>query len=428
MQLCRWLSIALVLPLACGMEPNSPSRLPKPADFSPTRLAINGEWRDISNDLWSIGPLAAGEEVTVRMFALQLSDVYFLADDGTIVGAAGRTRKAAFFVREPDSYYILLVPSGGSLDGTISVNRRRLDTAPDTQGPQVFVLDFDGTDVATPPCPDECVPCEEYHCGLKAFDLSAMASQTDDENRDFLSGIQPLVTELVAERLRDIFSDFNVEIRMVPPEQHAQAYSTVFFTNEEGSGCKGNSFETVGENIVLYGVAAQDLGNSRRDDNAFVFFGSFIGPDGNQGIETSVGDLVNIIAHAAAHEMGHLLGLQHVRRLSDIMWGHPTTAFTRKIFLGRGQVVLGSGGFGLASDAAGSPTHGECQPPENSVNGNDKLFTRQQQTGTESGSTLLSFLFQDPERYLESILGPRAVDGTNRSMASPAQGVGLSAP
>ena len=139
MRLTRWLTIAMLFALACGTDVPKPYALPTPADFSPTALPTNGRSREISTDLWSLGSLDMGDLLTVEIDADSAPDIYFLAEDGAIVDAAGATKSPSFFVQEPGNYYLLLVPSGDQLVGEIALEVDS-DQEPPLRSQQVFVL------------------------------------------------------------------------------------------------------------------------------------------------------------------------------------------------------------------------------------------------------------------------------------------------
>lgn len=373
----RWLTIGMLFPLACSTGVSIPDGLPTPADFSPRALPTDGRSRVISTDLWSIGSLDMGDWLTVIIDADSAPDIYFLAEDGAIVDAGGATRSASFFVQESGKYYLLLVPTDSELLGKITVEVDS-DQKPPQRNQQVFVIDFGGSDGSVSPLPKgDGSPCQASHA-LCPFDLADMAPDGDKESEDFLRGLQPLVESLVVERLCAIFGESGIEISLDPPADLAEdSYSTVFFTSNIGPE-SANSFDSTKSasgRQILYGAAPLDLGNGVADDDAIVFFGSFAH---QEGLLTSVGDLVNILSHAAAHEMGHLLGLQHVFRLSDIMWGEPTATFTRDIDFCRGQVVFGDATF-----------------------------------------EFVEFLYQDPTRYLKTLLGSEGCEAPVETASSP---------
>ncbi|UCC30185.1 MAG: hypothetical protein JSU86_18545 [Phycisphaerales bacterium] len=297
-----------------------------------------------------------GETATLSVRSRNDVNILFVASSGDIVDGDNVASSSSFVADREDEYFLYFVGGLGQRDDvSISLEVAAGDAAP-TARPQYVLLDFDGTDRVE-------LSSGVERVGLAETDLKAFGETVDE--RELLGQIQSTVEKLICERLQAIFAPYAIHVIMEQENAGGNSYSTVYFTQNEGP-LSGDTFETVTPAsatddddcaaCILYGEAGPDLGNGRLDDDAIVYVGSFVGIP-----PTSISDWVNLMAHAAAHEIGHLLGLQHIRRSTDIMWGRFDVGFLRDIGFGRGQVVI--------------------------------------------NEQLVEFLFQNPERYLERIVG-----------------------
>ncbi len=343
-------------PIACSLQPT----IPLPADLEPQRILATGLLTPISHWLLDIGHLVPGDKATITIRSRNSPAVFVLDSSGNIMDGAQTLETLIFVADAQDDYFLLLeAPGQPSQWGSISLTVRAGQPMPE-RFPQVFVLNFDGADSVE-------LSDGQVFTQLSPMDLTAFGS-TDDE-RAFLAEIEPAIRGLICDRLNAVFVSYGMTVFESADEAGPGVFSTVYFTGDLGPP-SDDLFDTTearpatgpdgfAEPLwILYGAAGADLGNHVPDDDAIVFVGSFIG---QRLLEMSINDMVNIFAHSAAHEMGHLLGLYHVFRRSDIMWGRPNVAFSRDIDFGRAQVVF--------------------------------------------GNNLVEFLFQDPDRYLRRISG-----------------------
>jgi hypothetical protein len=338
---CRRLLIALVLAHTACVPPGETDLLravpplAKPGDETPPQLRANRGFQRISYDLWWLGRRLPGDRITVTIRSLETCDMFLLDATGAILDAAHSIGGIDYVAVQEDNYYLFLHMSQSFyMPGLMSLTIEPGQPIPSPR-PQVFAVDFACVEPVRLPESDELTQ-------LSPMDLSAMG-QTIEEQAS-LAEIQPAVERLIAERLNAIFRPYGMTVmRVTPNEPITDEHSTVHFTNDPG-GPSDSPFDTTliqqdgVEIYVAYGVAEWDPGNRIPDDDAVVFVGSYLD---QSGLLVSTNDLVNILAHSAAHEMGHLVGLMHVFRRSDIMWGEPNVAFTRQLDLGRGQVMFG---------------------------------------------------------------------------------------
>lgn len=360
-----WVALSCVPPEDVEI-PSTGLEVPTPRELASGTIPADGWFHRIPGVLLSIGHLVPGDEATISIRSDIPPNVFVLDASGSILDAAAAVTRFVF-VADAESDCFLFFESARGVSVQTSVSLR---IAPGQQAPpraaQVVRLNFDATaSVTIPDC--ESLGDGQVCVGLPAMDLKAIGD-TDDE-RAFLDLVQPLVEDLVLERLNTIFCRYGVTVVTGSDSARGQPVSTVHFTNRVGPPSE-DRFDTIVDprrsgpcteeecSLIYYGIARADFGNHIPDDEAIVFVGSFIN---EPGFKTSVNDMVNILSHCAAHEIGHLLGLQHAFRRSDIMWGRPNNAFTRDIDFDRAQV---------------------------SIDG-----------------YLIEFMYQDPERYLRRING-----------------------
>ena len=91
---------------------------------------------------------------------------------------------------------------------------------------------------------------------------------------------------------------------------------------------------------VLTSGQEVDPGNQNRADTAVVYTGSFRAPAGcpERGfVVDSVNNIINTLSLTCAHEIGHLLGLNHTA-LEGLMAQRPSLAFQRQLRFQRSQI------------------------------------------------------------------------------------------
>lgn len=338
---CRRLLIALVLAIPACVPPEETDLLravpplAKPGDENPPQLPANRGFQSISYDLWWLGRRSPGDRITVAIRSLETCNMFLLDATGAILDAAHSTGGIDYVaVQEGDYYLFLHMGQLFNMPGVMSLTIRPDQPIPSPRT-QVFAVDFACVEPVRLPESDELTQ-------LSPMDLSAMGETTEEQAS--LAEMQPVVERLIIERLNAIFGPYGMMVLRAGPDELSTArYSTVHFTNDPGSPSDSPFDVTLiqqdGVDVyVEYGVAKWDPGNRVPDDDAIVFVGSYLA---RSGLLVSTNDLVNVLAHSAAHEMGHLVGLMHVFRRSDIMWGEPNVAFTRQLDFGRGQVMFG---------------------------------------------------------------------------------------
>jgi hypothetical protein len=306
-------------------------------------IELDGEARDLTAELAPLGELKEGRVIRIQVrgegieHVLVLTEDALAADSGAIVG--GGPANAAFDYRIPaDGGYFVFVQFAAGNESpenvTLAVGPGDAGFSPPAR--QIVQVIFEPGYLTDP--------------GL--FD----PVDGTEADRQFLEDISPQVQAEIMATLTRIFADTPVEIRDEATPAPDGPFSRLRFVGDRVLTQEQNVTDTAfpppdpsrpqcqvrvtfGE--VLPSGTPFDAGNRVPDDEAIVYVGSMQGR-GEECWTAVINSLNNVIlslAQTAAHEIGHLVGLQHVDQI-DIMNRTATLAFQRELSLSRGQVVI----------------------------------------------------------------------------------------
>lgn len=287
-------------------EPNDTFDDPIVAMFARNEARLQGNVaREHDFDVYLIEELEAGQRIVIDATAFNsMLDVSialfdsqgrlaFENDDRLIEPGAALDAYIDFIIRRQSAPYYLVVthsafaaPQSRGGEYAVAINLAQRVETPDPL-PQTLFLDFDGASV------------DSRTLGrfqLPPFDSADIAPAYDRQT--------DLIKETIIETMRQNYAPFNVEIVSSDDSSGGtEGASTLFF----GSFNRG-----------AFGLAEQvDLYNSDHCDDAIIFTETF-SPSAFIGTPTAR-ELGIAVGNVAAHEAGHLLGLNHTNDDRDLM-------------------------------------------------------------------------------------------------------------
>ena len=267
-------------------------------------------------DVYDLGPAADGDRIEITVSSTLGSaldplaavftaneELYWINDDRNL-GANDLDSDLDFLVRTASSKFYLAVTrsrfgaTSGGYAGTVKITRGVGAPAPAVQ---YLLLDFSGGSIMVP---------NVGNYNLTAFDAADIDSAYTGKTNQIKAQIIAVV--------KDRFSAYGIEIvSSDDPPPPAGCYSTLFF-----GGFSSTAFG-MSENV--------DHGNEDGCDDGVVFTIQFSDPFASLPSVTGIG---TAIGNVAAHEAGHLLGLEHTADITDLMdtTGSASTLLANQIF------------------------------------------------------------------------------------------------
>lgn len=328
----RLTAVFLIMSLAatgCDLCPGLPfCPAPEPAgkSFDTARLvrldwsssaAIAGTLTDNQPDVYDLGSCQPGDRIIVTItaaaggsldptVALFNGDQHLLSYNDDIDFAAGNYNSGLDEIMSTTGprHYLAVAKfrydaQGGAYTGTVRIERGGVFPTPPVQ---YLLLNFAGGTVTLP---------GEGTLNLAAFD----AADIDAAYAGKTAEIRARIVDIVRRAYVDTGLVVITNGDPLPPG--ACVYSTIYF-----GGYSGNKF----------GLAESvDQGNRNRCDDGIVFTDDFDKPFATQPSVTGIG---TAIGNVAAHEAGHLLGLNHVADVIDLMdnTGTASTLLVDQVF------------------------------------------------------------------------------------------------
>ncbi len=336
--------MAAAMLLACGAS-CLPSGLPG-TELNPftdlEAIPLDGKAHALPATIAPLGTLQVGDVLSVLLEGVGLDETLILIEDaggqsGVLAGGGPANEPFLYRVQHAGKYYVLarLEPA---LEGRATVAELTVSLSQEDYHPpagQVVRVIFE----------------QSY---LTAPGLVDPGSFTSDEIQ-LLDDLEPTVRAGVLEQLREIFAGTPVVIVDESQPEPEPPYSMLRFSPQRVETDDLRNFDSSVPAVhpespclepVIFGEVLPrgtraDAGNRRLDDEAAVYVGSFQGRglECRSAVISSLNTVVLALAHTGAHEIGHLVGLQHTATV-DLMDRSPTTAFQRQLGFDRGQVLI----------------------------------------------------------------------------------------
>ena len=265
-------------------------------------VVINDSISGAEVDVFDLGPMAVGDRIKVTVNGATGSvldptlaifdadeEVFAINDDIDLAGGNFNSEIDDFVADAGDHYYVCITKffaggQGGAYVATIQITRG--GTAP-TPPMQFLLLNFAGGPATIQ---------GEGSFNLPAFDAADIDAA--------YAGQTATIKQTIADTVRENFDGTGIVV--VTSDENPMLTAGTFSTLHFGafSGTK-------------FGVADDvDTGNRNRCDDGIIFTNQFDDPFATQ---PSVNGIAVAIGNVAAHEAGHLLGLNHVGDVTALM-------------------------------------------------------------------------------------------------------------
>lgn len=308
------LALTLVSPSACDLFPLFPDT-PGPnvpgSSFATAGLityeaddtvTLTGTVQGSEVDVYDLGPFSAGDRVIVTVNATVGSaldptialfdgdeDVFAVNDDVDFDAGNFNSSVDDFIVEPTDHLYLAITrffqsSQGGDYEALVEVVR---DGTVPTPPVQTLLLNFAGGPLTI---------TGDGSYNLDPFDAADIDDAYDGRTDD--------IKDIIVDTVRENFAGTGVIV--VSSDENPMLVDGTFSTVHFGA-FSGDKFG-IADNV--------DQGNRDRCDDAIVFTDQFDDPFANQPTVSGVGVA---IGNVAAHEAGHLLGLNHVADITALM-------------------------------------------------------------------------------------------------------------
>lgn len=343
--------VIIVMLCCCGQEPEPRELNPFTDPEFLVKVGLNSPPRRLVSTITPMGPFSAGQVIEILVQSEKARSAYVLKvddvrnDAGVIID--GGPIGTPFLHRVCEDGLLFLFVDTDTAEDDVLWARVRSGPA-DFRKPsgQAVVLVFESDYLVDP------------QGGAQARGLFD-PELYNDADRMFLMSIDPEIRDGILLRQLEIFEEFPVTFLLEHDPRPANC-SVLTFKGAREEGEDRDSVRVAGcEDSVIFGRVLPrgsnlDAGNQCPNDQAEVYVGSF---RDTQNCDTpftadSINNIINTLALTAAHEIGHLLGLNHTT-LDGLMARVPSSAYQRQLSFQRSQVIPDQAQASTTEDGAG---------------------------------------------------------------------------